>query len=263
MSPSASEWDAKAYHRVSDPQFRWGLKVLERLSLRGDERVIDAGCGSGRLTAELLQRLPNGHVLAVDASENMLEQARGNLAERFKGRVSFLKADLASLRVDAPYDVVFSTATFHWVLDHDALFRSLAGALKSGGRLHAQCGGGDNVKRIRMRSEAITSEPKFSRYFQGYAHPTLYAWPEETRERLSRAGFGSLNVALEEALTVMPDEASYRAFLETVLLRIPLQRIPDKALQAEFLGRMVAEGRGDSPPFSLDYWRLNMEAVRS
>lgn len=260
MTSSPSEWNAQAYHRVSDPQFRWGLKVLERLPLTGDERVLDAGCGSGRLTAVLLERLPRGRVLAVDNSENMLAQARATLAEKFEGRVSFLKADLANLHVPEKVDVIFSTATFHWVLDHDRLFRSLAGALKPGGRLHAQCGGGPNLHRVYGRAERIWSEPRYAKLMEGFHHPTYFATPEETRPRLLAAGFEALEVNLEEALTVFPDADAYRAFLEAVILRVPLQRLSDPELRKAFLERMVQAGSSDEPPFSLDYWRLNLSA---
>ena len=88
------EWNSEVYHRVSNPQFEWGKKVLDRLKLKGDETVMDAGCGTGRLTAELLERLPQGSVLAVDVSQNMLQKAEEFLKPRFDGRVRFVHADL-------------------------------------------------------------------------------------------------------------------------------------------------------------------------
>lgn len=257
---SSSEWDAQAYHRVSEPQFRWGLKVLDRLSLRGDERVVDAGCGSGRLTAILLDRLPRGHVVAVDVSQNMLAQAEATLLPRYEGRVSFQAADLAQLRVEPKADVVFSTATFHWVLDQDALYHSLARCLVGGGRLHAQCGGGDNLKRTYGRAEEILAEPAYRRFIPELPHPTYFAWPDETRARLTAAGFTDLHVALEDAPTLMPDGGAYRAFIEAVILRIPLQLIEDPTLKREFLDRMCEQAAKDETPWSLDYVRLNVEA---
>src|SRR5690349_461393 len=93
---SPREWDAESYDVVSDPQFKWGMEVLERMQLRGDEYVLDAGCGSGRVTEELLERLPDGRMLAVDASRAMIEKAR----ERLGDRASYLVVDLAELEVD-------------------------------------------------------------------------------------------------------------------------------------------------------------------
>ncbi len=116
---------------------RWGSAVLERLPLAGDETVLDAGCGSGRVTEELLERLPNGRVIAADNAPSMLVEARARL-ERFGDRVSFVECDLGRpLPVEGPVDAVFSTATFHWVADHDALFANLAAVLRPGGWLVA------------------------------------------------------------------------------------------------------------------------------
>src|SRR6188508_1263765 len=122
------EWNADAYHRVSDPQLMWGLKVLDRLPLEGDELVIDVGCGTGRLTAHLLERLPAGRVIGADLSRNMVTAAREYLAPRFGPRIHVVQCDATALPVAARADAIFSTASFHWVLDHPALFRSLYAA---------------------------------------------------------------------------------------------------------------------------------------
>src|SRR5688572_16159935 len=131
----SQEWDAATYDRVADPMARWGSAVLDRLPLEGDERVLDAGCGSGRVTEQLAARLPRGRVVALDASDAMLDEARRRLAP-FGERIEYVLADLAEpLPIADPVDAVLSTATFHWVLDHDALFRNLAAVLRPGGRL--------------------------------------------------------------------------------------------------------------------------------
>src|SRR3954447_3878817 len=105
MNTGAREWDAQTYDEVSDPQFNWGMEVLERLELRGDETVVDAGCGSGRVTEQLLGRLPNGRVIAVDGSEAMVEKAE----ERLGDRAEFLVSDLVELQLPEQVDMVFST----------------------------------------------------------------------------------------------------------------------------------------------------------
>jgi trans-aconitate 2-methyltransferase len=130
------EWDAARYDKVSTPQARWGRVVLERLELAGDETVLDAGCGTGRVTEELLKALPEGHVVALDASAPMIEQAKSRLAGA-AGRVSFLHVDLldlgpAVLDGAGPLDAVFSTATFHWVTDHERLFANIRSVLRPG-----------------------------------------------------------------------------------------------------------------------------------
>jgi trans-aconitate 2-methyltransferase len=261
MAAGTRDWDGAAYHRLSEPQFAWGLRVLDRLELRGDETVVDAGCGSGRLTAELLERLPQGRVIAVDGSESMLAVAERELRPRFGDRVELRHADLLALDLDGAADVVFSTATFHWVRDHPRLFAVLHRALRPGGRLHAQCGGGPNLDRIRGRAARILAEPAYAQHFAGWTSPWEYADAPTTRRRLERAGFVAVETSVEPALTEFADPVTYRAFLGTVIMRPYLEALPDPALREALLDRMCAEAVDDRPPLSLDYWRLNLIAV--
>jgi len=256
------EWDASTYHRLSDPQFAWGQKVLARLPLRGDETVIDAGCGTGRLTAVLLERLPRGQVIAVDASEQMIEQARVLLAPRFGPRLSFVNADLLTLDLRDSADCIFSTATFHWIKDHPALFRRLHAALKPGGRLLAQCGGGPNLSRTLARASEILSEPEYEGNMEGWSETWEFADAETTEARLRDAGFDHVHASLESETPVFPNARDYRQFLATVIFRPHLRALPDQERRDRFLDRMTVLGAADDPPFSLDYWRLNFDATR-
>ena len=159
------EWNSEVYQRLSSPQFGWGKKVLDRVRLRGDETVLDAGCGTGRLTGELLERLPRGRVVGLDLSSNMLQAARRELESRFAGHLWFVAADLQQLPLREAADGIFSTAAFHWVKDHERLFRSLHGALKPGAWLEAQCGGGPNLAALRERADALISAPPLAPFF--------------------------------------------------------------------------------------------------
>src|SRR4051794_10766200 len=176
LAPAPRDWDGATYDRIADPMTRWGADVLARLPLAGDETVLDAGCGSGRVTERLVQRLPRGHVIALDASPSMVESARSRLAA-YRDRVELVVADLARpLPLPAgSVDDVLSTATFHWVSDHDALFANLARVLGPGGRLVAQCGGGDNIVRVRAAIGAAG---------ETWDGPWTFATADATRARL-------------------------------------------------------------------------------
>lgn len=253
----STEWDASRYHHLSEPQFHWGLTVLARLSLRGDEHVLDAGCGSGRLTAKLLDRLPRGCVTAVDRSANMLLKAREHLQPAFRARVSFVRADLAALGLQPVVDVVFSTATFHWVIDHDRLFRSLRAVLRPGGLLHAQCGGGPNLHRILSRARALMAEPLFAMYFDDWRDTVYFAMAERTANRLKEAGFVQIETSLEAAPATFDTADDFAAFISVVVLRSHLDRLPE-TVQRRFVSPLVDQAARDDPPFTLDYWRLNL-----
>jgi trans-aconitate 2-methyltransferase len=174
------DWDARTYDRLADPMTRWGGAVLDRLPLRGDERVLDAGCGSGRVTEQLAERLARGRVVALDGSASMVEAARERLA-RFGDRIEYVVADLgAPLPLTEPVDSILSTATFHWVPDHDALFANLAAVLRPGGRLVAQCGGIGNIASI---------QGVLANHGDGWLGPVRFESPLATERRLVAAGF--------------------------------------------------------------------------
>lgn len=250
MNTGPREWDANTYDAVSDPQFEWGMEVLERLELRGDETAIDAGCGSGRITAELLERTPGGSLLAVDGSPAMIEKARERLGER----ASYLVADLVELEVPEPVDLVFSTATFHWIPDHDALFRRLRVALKPGGRLVAQCGGQRNVAEHTVAIASVGARPEFARHLTEMTGIWNFAGPGETEERLLAAGFAEARCWLQPKPVTPADPL---AFISTVTLGPILDQLPED-LRRPFAEAVLEE----SPePFTLDYVRLNIEAT--
>ncbi|HVZ89661.1 MAG TPA: methyltransferase domain-containing protein [Polyangia bacterium] len=242
------DWDAATYDRVSAPQTRWGRGVVDRLPLAGDERVLDAGCGTGRVTAMLLERLPRGQVVALDGSPAMIDETR----RRFAGdaRVTPVVADLAQpLPLEAPVDAVLSTATFHWILDHAALFRHLAAAVRPGGRLVAQCGGVGNIARVTAAVKAVDPAIRQAKN---------YATPEETTARLTAAGFTDVQVWLHPEPTRFEPGEPLETFLRTVILGDVLPGMPEARRDA-FVHDVAA--RMEVP--EIDYVRLNIDARRA
>jgi trans-aconitate 2-methyltransferase len=226
--------------------------VLDRLELNGDEYIMDAGCGSGRVTAKLLERLPEGRVLCVDASESMIEKSREALGDR----AEYLVADLSEVGVDEPVDVVFSTATFHWILDHDRLFARLHDALGPGGRLVAQCGGEGNVADHASAIATVATRPEFIDHFQGLEMMWNFASPGETEARLRSAGFEEVHCWLEEK-PVQPEDPY--AFTTTVTMGPHLAHLPDEKRRP--FAEAVLEAEGE--PLVLNYVRLNIDARRA
>jgi trans-aconitate 2-methyltransferase len=243
------DWDARTYDRVADPQTRWGTTVLDRLPLDGDERVLDAGCGSGRVTELLADRLPDGRVVALDGSASMVEAARERLA-RFGDRIEYVVADLAQpLPIDGQVDAVLSTAVFHWVLDHDALFHNLAAVTRPGGRLVAQCGGAGNIASV-LRVLAQVGD--------GWLGEKHFATPLATTRRLDDAGYVDIECWLSDEPTRFEPGEPFETFLRTVILGAHLERLPPEARDA--FVHEVAE-RMDEPV--VDYVRLNILARRA
>jgi trans-aconitate 2-methyltransferase len=243
------EWDAETYDAIADPQFRWGAAVVDRLELDGDETVLDAGCGSGRVTALLAERLPGGRVIALDGSTSMLETAGRRLAP-FGDRIRFVLADLmAPLPIDEPVDAVLSTATFHWVPDHEALFGHLAAVLRPGGRLVAQCGGAGNLATVVRALDELGADP-----FTG----KVFATPERTDERLRATGFVDVESWLYIEPTPFETLEGLETFLRTVVLRDHIRSMTDA--EARAFAHAVATRL---PRLELDYVRLNIDARRA
>jgi trans-aconitate methyltransferase len=258
----SDEWNAAVYHQISAPQVNWGKKVLARIRLCGDETVLDAGCGTGRLTRDLLDALPRGRVVALDVSGNMINAARAYLKPDYGDRVEFVRCDLLEMPFDQCFHGIFSTASFHWVRDHEALFRVLYRALRTGGWLCAQCGGSGNLSLFLSRVEALMRQTPFTRYFDGYPSPWEYSDAETAATRLRRAGFEQVDTSLEETPTQFPDAQTFQQFVGSVILLRHLERLPGPELRGEFLAALTRQAAGDTPAFLLDYWRLNLQARR-
>jgi trans-aconitate 2-methyltransferase len=245
----ARDWDAATYDRVSDPQLAWAREQLERLQLKGDEVVLDAGCGSGRVTALLADLVPRGRVYGVDAAPSMAAHAAEALGER----ATILCQDLVELSLPEPVDAVFSNATFHWIKDHDALFAALYAATAPGGQLVAQCGGRGNIDAFRTLADAVAEEEPFHEHFAGWQRPWNYATDADTAERLRRAGFTDVSCWLEPK-SVTPEDP--RSFIQTVCLVRHLDPLPPE-LRGPFVDEVLGRA-GD--PLVLEYVRLNMTA---
>jgi trans-aconitate 2-methyltransferase len=262
MTTPPANWDAGRYHQVARPHAAWGATVLDRLTLTGDERVLDAGCGSGRVTAQLLERLPRGHVVAADQSPAMLAEARKTLSTwAAEQRVTFVEADLLEIdhALDQPVDVIFSTAVFHWIPDHPRLFAALRGVLRPGGYLVAQCGGAGNLANFMRTTDLVAAQAPFAAVLQGRDLWRFFYTPEETESRLLAAGFARARAWLEPSPQQFADAAALGEFCRAVVLTNHVSALPE-SLRDDFVDRVVAEIASREGALTLDYVRLNMDA---
>jgi trans-aconitate 2-methyltransferase len=250
MSAAPREWDATTYQRISVPHEEWAEAVLARLPLTGAETVLDAGCGTGRVTRMLIERLPAGRVIGVDGSAAMIEKVREILRPQDEAFV----ADLAALELAEPVDHVVSSAVFHWIHDHDELFRRMRACLRRGGRLVAQCGGKGNIDDFRRTAQAVARREPYAPYFEDFGDVWHYAGAEETEARLRAAGFEDVRCWLEPWRVVPPEPAE---FSRTITLSGHIDRLPAE-LHDRFVADVLAEA---GEPLTLDYVRLNVDAV--
>jgi len=251
-----SDWDAAKYHRISDPQLAWGRVVAERLVPAAGERILDVGCGTGRLTEEIA-RTPGITVVGLDRSASMLGQARSRSRTPVVGLPTYVLADGADLPFVDAFDAIFSAATFHWIPDHDRLFRSLHTALKPGGRVVAQCGGAGNLERLYGRARTLMRSADYERYFSGWRDFNHFENVSDTEDRLARAGFKDIEVSLVVSPVTFERPPQFTELVAAVCLRHHLDRLPVEDRDG-FMGRMTDQALQDDPPLTLDYWRLNI-----
>lgn len=254
------EWDAAEYQRLSGPQEAWGRAVVDGVALRGDERALDAGCGTGRVTRYLAERLPRGGVLAVDGSEAMVDQARARLAG-LGGRVRVEQQDLLRLRVADPVDLILSTAVLHWISDHATVFARFHDALAPGGRLVAQCGGAGNIARTLAAADAVVAQEPYAQHLAGGGRPVHFAGADETAELLRGAGLVDVETWLHESPVDLGAGADGPAFLSTVVLRTEVARLPQD-LRMPFAHAVADRLRDDAGSVHVDYVRLEIRARR-
>jgi trans-aconitate 2-methyltransferase len=248
-------WDGRQYDQVSAPQFRWGSEVLARLGDLEAWTVLDAGCGSGRVTEALLEAGPDLRVVALDASSSMLDEARERL-ERFADRVTFVHADLdgdfgAALRAASPFDAVLSTGTFHWVHDHAQMYRRLYALLRPGGRLVAQCGGAGSVGPVRAILDELGVE---------WRSFNVYAGADQSEEWLRAAGFTDVWTWLHDEPAEFRDRAALVDYLAGGVLAPYLAAFPEP--KRDEVAELVADRLGELGELGVPFVRLNILARR-
>ena len=257
-----TQWDAEVYDRIGTPMRRWAQELIRDLDLAGDETVLDAGCGSGSVTFDLLRNLPRGKIYAVDSSAEMIAKITRSIGERGVTNVVPIHGDLTDFALPEQVDVVFSNAVLHWIPDDDALFTSLYRATKPGGRLRAQCGGAGNIARLMAVTHEVERRKPFSRYLDGDSEFRSYRTPDQTCEAMQRAGWADVRATLFDAPVTFESHEDAALYLRTIILQNQVAALPTE-LGQRFLRDVIAdcERRADAP-FSIDYVRLDIWAAR-
>ena len=255
-------WNAEVYDRIGKPMRRWAQQVIDDLGLAGDETVLDAGCGSGSVTFDLLAKLPRGKIYAVDASAEMIAQLSRSIAERGVTNVVPINASLTDFTLPEPVDAVFSNAVFHWIPDDDALFGCLYRATKPGGRLRAQCGGYGNNAHVLEAVAAVRERPRFEPYLRGFSDSKKYRTPEAAKASLEKAGWRDVRASLFESPQPFGDHDEAALYVRTILLRDHVARMPEADGIAYSQAVVEETVRRWGEPYVADYVRLDLWARR-
>ena len=263
----SQEWDSEIYHEVSTVQEKWGQDVIRREKWIGNEVVMDAGCGTGRVTRILAQKIrEEGMVYAVDIDSNMVSHARKNLKD-FKN-VMVIQGDLVDIELPRKVDVIFSNAVIHWILDHKTLFKHFWDLLSSTvnndqrGKILVQCGGYGNLTRVYEFIKQIKESAEFKGHFVNWKEPWYFAKPNDTEKLLKEIGFTNIDVYLSDAITTFPDSKAYSQFVKTVVMKPFLQYLPDDQLKDRYVKLFLETVEKSRLSWSLDFVRLNIIAQK-
>ncbi|TMF10265.1 MAG: class I SAM-dependent methyltransferase [Chloroflexi bacterium] len=261
MTQPSTHWNAEVYERIGTPMRRWAQAVIDDLHLSGDETVLDAGCGSGSVTFDLLERLPRGRIYAVDSSPDMISKITQAIEERGETRIVPILASLTDFNLPEQVDVVFSNAVLHWIPDDDALFGCLFRATKPGGRFRAQCGGGANIAQLMAATQAVEEREPYSVYL-GMAEFRKYRTAEEATAAMQRAGWTDVRANLFDSPVRFENNDDAALYLRTIILQRHVAALPSEH-QQPFLEAVIAETvRRYGEPFTADYLRLDLWATK-
>lgn len=265
MEEEITQWDANTYDIVSNPQEEWGKSLVRKIKWIGNENVLDAGCGSGRVTKILSEKAFKGMIYAVDNDTNMLEKAKKNLSS-FKN-IKIIMRDLNTIElanIPIKFDIIFSNAVLHWIIDHNKVFNNFYNMLKNGGKLCIQCGGYGNLQKTITVFDNIKNSMNFRDYFSNWKISWNFAKPLDTRKILNDIGYKDIEVYLSTAHVNFDSKDNYTQYIKTVVLRRYLQYLPSQDLKNQFLndGLNEIENNHQNLRWNLDYERLNISASK-
>ena len=260
-----AKWNPADYAAHSTVQQSWARELIARLNLRGDEHVLDVGCGDGKVTAEMAQVVPRGSVIGIDASPQMIGFARKTFPARENPNLKFRVMDARKIKFARQFDLLFSNAALHWVDDHETILHGAASVLKPGGRLVVSCGGRGNAHDVYLALRPEMRLKRWRGFFRRLETPYFFYSPADYERWLPRAGFKTRRVRLAPKDAVYDGRDGFAAWLRTTWLPY-IQRVPED-VREEFIGAVTdryvarhpldAEGR-----VHVKMVRLEIDAVK-
>jgi trans-aconitate 2-methyltransferase len=258
-------WDADAYSKASSIQKKWGLELLDKLNLHGDERVLDIGCGDGKLSIEIAARVPGGFVVGIDSSEEMIDFARKRYPAEEYPRLSWQAMDATALIFTEEFDIVFSNAVLHWIFDQTSVLNGVRRALKPGGRLLFQMGGRGNVNAMGIALGTVMGLDRWQPYFTDFRFPYGFYAPDQYGEWLEEAGLEPARIELVTKDMAFESREMLAAWIRTTWMPFT-EKVPEDLREA-FTAEVVETFIRSNPPgedglLHLEAKRLEVEASR-
>lgn len=256
-------WDANTYDSISNVQENWARTLISKRNWNRNEKVLDAGCGTGRVTRILLEYLPNGMIYGIDNDPNMIKKAKDNLVNY--SNIVVMQSNLTSINSDTfpiKFDVIFSNAVLHWILNHFKVFNNFYDILNDNGSLLIQCGGFGNLQKTIDVFDSVKNLSEFTQYFSRWKISWNFAKPEDTKNILKRIGYKNIKVYLTDTPVSFKSRSDYSIYLKTVVLGPYLKYLPNEQLKEKFIDKILSniENKFPNLKWKLEYVRLNIFA---
>jgi trans-aconitate 2-methyltransferase len=257
-----TEWNAADYNRQSSLQQMLAGKQLALLTLSGSERVLDVGCGDGKITAEIASRLPNGSILGVDPSRDMISFATAHFGPPVHENLRFEVADATQLPYRNQFDLAVSFNALHWVPDQAAALRSIRAALKIGGRAILKFVPQGPRTSLEDVIEQVRNTARWKEYFSGFQKPFVHFTPEEYRELAAEAGLRVVRIELEDVAWDFKTREGFLNFCRATF--VEWTRLLPKDQSDEFIinvldGYQTVAAGGPSELNTFKFYQLTVE----
>jgi trans-aconitate 2-methyltransferase len=258
------QWDARDYRESSSAQLQWARELLNTLQLRGNERILDIGCGDGKITAEIAKRLPNGSVVGIDSSEEMIKFSIEEFPQDYYPNLDFMIAEAQKLPFDEEFDVTFSNATLHWVIDHANVLQGIKRSLKPEGRILLQMGGRGNASALFTVLDSMLLKDKWGKFFREFSFPYGFYGDDDYRMWLMQAGLKEKRIELIPKDMTQKGKDGLASWIRTTWL--PYTQRVSEALQDDFIQEIVDRYTEKFPPdgegiIHVSMMRLEVEAM--
>ncbi len=257
----AYEFDGKKYEKASIFQQEWGNKLISELNLKGNEDILDLGCGNGLLTANLASLVPNGNVIGIDASEGMIEVAK----EKERNNLKFKLMDLNEFSLDCQFDFIFSNAALHWVINHNRLWMNILKILKPNGFVRFNFAANGNCSHFFKIIKEVIEFKEYINYFPEFQWPWYTPSLDEYENILKDFTFSELNVWEENTDRFFPDKEAVIRWVDQPNIVPFLEYIPEdkkKIFREIVIEQMTKEALQENGQYFEKFRRINVFAKK-
>ncbi len=255
------EFDGKKYEKASIFQQEWGNKLISELNLKGDEDILDLGCGNGLLTANLAKLVPNGNVIGIDASEGMIEVAK----EKERNNLKFELMDLNEPGLDCQFDFIFSNAALHWVKNHERLWNNIQKILKSNGFVRFNFAADGNCSHFFKIIREVIEFEEYRKFFSGFQWPWYTPTLDEYENILKNFAFSELNIWEENKDRFFPDKEAVIRWVNQPNIVPFLEYIPEdkkEIFRVIVIKQMIKEALQENGRYFEKFRRINIFAKK-